>query len=86
VRIFPNGESCLRLVRALAVETHENWLETRKPKGKFAPDSWLEQAGFELTVPRIAGERCRKHKLPSRAMAMVGARRGSKSAPFMVGP
>jgi len=26
VRIFPNGESCLRLVRALAVETHENWL------------------------------------------------------------
>src|SRR5256714_778041 len=24
VRIFPNGESCLRLVRALAVETHEN--------------------------------------------------------------
>ena len=27
VRIFPNGESCLRLVRALAVETHENWLD-----------------------------------------------------------
>src|SRR5256884_6163813 len=27
VRIFPNGESCLRLVRALAVETHEKWLE-----------------------------------------------------------
>jgi len=27
VRIFPNTESCLRLVRALAVETHENWLE-----------------------------------------------------------
>jgi putative transposase len=26
VRIFPNGESCLRLVRALAVETHENYL------------------------------------------------------------
>jgi putative transposase len=26
VRIFPNGDSCLRLVRALAVETHENWL------------------------------------------------------------
>jgi putative transposase len=24
VRIFPNAESCLRLVRALAVETHEN--------------------------------------------------------------
>jgi putative transposase len=27
VRIFPNGESCLRLVRALAVEMHETWLE-----------------------------------------------------------
>ena len=27
VRIFPNATSCLRLVRALAVETHENWLE-----------------------------------------------------------
>jgi putative transposase len=27
VRIFPNTESCLRLVRALVVETHENWLE-----------------------------------------------------------
>ena len=27
VRIFPNASSCLRLVRALAVETHEGWLE-----------------------------------------------------------
>lgn len=27
VRIFPNAASCLRLVRALAIETHENWLE-----------------------------------------------------------
>jgi len=26
-RIFPNAESCLRLVRALAVETHEDWME-----------------------------------------------------------
>ena len=25
VRIFPNTDSCLRLVRALAVEIHENW-------------------------------------------------------------
>jgi putative transposase len=30
VRIFPNGDSCLRLVRALAVETHENWLEQHR--------------------------------------------------------
>jgi putative transposase len=27
VRIFPNAASCLRLVRALAVEAHESWLE-----------------------------------------------------------
>jgi putative transposase len=30
VRIFPNRESCLRLVRALAVETHEDWLEASR--------------------------------------------------------
>lgn len=27
VRIFPNVEACLRLIRALAVEMHENWIE-----------------------------------------------------------
>jgi putative transposase len=30
VRIFPNTESCLRLIRALAVETHEGWLEEHR--------------------------------------------------------
>lgn len=30
VRIFPNTESCLRLVRALAVETNENWMEANR--------------------------------------------------------
>jgi putative transposase len=30
VRIFPHAESCLRLVRALAVEMHENWLEATR--------------------------------------------------------
>jgi putative transposase len=30
VRIFPNSAACLRLVRALAVETHENWLEAHR--------------------------------------------------------
>jgi transposase-like protein len=30
VRIFPNAQSCLRLVRALAIETHENWLEQHR--------------------------------------------------------
>lgn len=30
VRIFPNAASCLRLVRALAVEIHENWIEASR--------------------------------------------------------
>ncbi len=30
VRIFPNHESCLRLIRALAVDTHEDWLEANR--------------------------------------------------------
>ena len=30
VRIFPNAAACLRLVRALAVETHENWIEAMR--------------------------------------------------------
>lgn len=29
IRIFPNSESCLRLVRALMVEIHEDWLEAQ---------------------------------------------------------
>ena len=30
VRIFPNPASCLRLIRALCVETHEAWLEDHR--------------------------------------------------------
>jgi putative transposase len=30
IRIFPNESSCLRLVRALAVEVHENWIEQHR--------------------------------------------------------
>ena len=30
VRILPNAESCLASVRALCVETHENWLEAHR--------------------------------------------------------
>jgi transposase-like protein len=30
VRIFPNAESSLRLIRTLAVETHDNWLEQHR--------------------------------------------------------
>jgi len=30
VRIFPNGTACLRLIRALAAEMHENWIEATR--------------------------------------------------------
>lgn len=30
VRIFSNRESCLRLIRALATEMHENWIEATR--------------------------------------------------------
>lgn len=30
VRIFPNVEACLRLIRALAAEMHENWIEATR--------------------------------------------------------
>jgi transposase-like protein len=30
VRIFPNPAACLRLIRALAVEIHENWIEATR--------------------------------------------------------
>jgi putative transposase len=30
IRIFPNEESCLRLIRALAVEIHEDWIEAQR--------------------------------------------------------
>lgn len=45
VRIFPNAEACLRLVRALAVETHENWLEAHR---YLNMDDLKEQKKIEL--------------------------------------
>ena len=29
-RIFPNGESCLRLVTAVLLEIHEDWISGRR--------------------------------------------------------
>jgi len=33
VRIFPTAASCLRLIRALAVEIHEDWMEAIRYHG-----------------------------------------------------
>ena len=43
VRVFPNGESCLRLIRALAVETHEdrNLSTTLRHRRFLFTDSFL---------------------------------------------
>ena len=30
VRILPNEASCLRLIRALAIEIHEDWIEATR--------------------------------------------------------
>jgi putative transposase len=30
VRIFPNQKSCFRLIRTLALETHEGWLKEHR--------------------------------------------------------
>jgi transposase-like protein len=44
VRIFPNAAACLRLVRALAVEMHENWIEaTRYLNMEFLREHKKEQ-------------------------------------------
>lgn len=45
VRIFPNEASCLRLIRALAVEMHENWLEAPR---YLNMDYWREHKKEQL--------------------------------------
>ncbi len=45
VRIFPNTAACLRLVRALAVEMHENWIDaTRYLNMEYLKEHKKEQA------------------------------------------
>ena len=43
VLIFPNHDSCLRLIRALAVETHEDWLEANR----YLNMDYLKELGKE---------------------------------------
>jgi len=51
VRIFPNAASCLMLVRALAVETHERWLEANLYPSM---DLLKEHKKFGLTIRSAA--------------------------------
>jgi putative transposase len=51
VRIVPNEASCLRLLRALAVEMHENWLEAPR---YLNMDYWREHKKEQLRAPAQA--------------------------------
>ena len=48
IRIFPNEASCLRLVRALAVEIHEDWIEGTR---YLNMELWREQKREALRRP-----------------------------------
>ena len=53
VRIFPNEESCLRLVSALCVETSEEWMTNRRFLDMDALTEMLEverKEGVKLTA------------------------------------
>ena len=52
VRIFPNEASCLRLIRALAVELHEDWLETQRYLNMeaLAEQRKIQRSQMELVV------------------------------------
>ena len=47
VRIFPNPDSCLRLVRALCAETHEGWLKDHR----YLNMDYLKEQKKELMQP-----------------------------------
>ncbi len=48
VRIFPNAASCLRLIRALAVEIHEDWVEATRYLNMEVLKEHLKQQRREL--------------------------------------
>jgi len=51
VRIFPNENSCLRLLSALALELHESWIDRRYlPKHSFTVDFNLENRIYRKKV------------------------------------
>ena len=44
VRIFPDQASCLRLVRAVAAETHEEWIEGSRYLNTELLRQWLQES------------------------------------------
>ena len=60
VRIFPNAESCLRLIRALAVEIHENWLGAHR----YLNMDELREHKKESAVRGLNRSPCHRHRDP----------------------
>jgi putative transposase len=50
VRIFPNPAACLRLIRAIAVEMHENWIEATR----YLNMEYLKEHKKEVLLRRAA--------------------------------
>jgi putative transposase len=50
VRIFPNMAACLRLIRAIAVEMHENWIEATR----YLNMEYLKEHKKEVLLRRAA--------------------------------
>ena len=51
IRIFPNEASCLRLIRALAVEIHEDWIEAHR---YLNMETLREQRKADRQLPALA--------------------------------
>jgi putative transposase len=50
-RIFPNEASCLRLIRALAVEIHEDWIEAHR---HLTMEALHDQGKADRQLPALA--------------------------------
>jgi len=50
VRIFPDEASCLRLVRAVAAETHEEWMEGSRYLNTDLLREWLKEPKMNLAT------------------------------------
>ena len=75
IRIFPNEESCLRLIRALAVEIHEDWIEgppllehgdiSRTKKTTSTPGGRLKEMRRLVHKPVALAGRQRRSSFPT---------------------
>ena len=65
VRMFPNTAACLRLVRALAVEMHENWIEAMQYLNMEPLAEQKKAALRQLgTPPKGGGQRVKRSVWP----------------------